>query len=68
MEEERILAKKTRKWSPPFIYADSENKDSKDYPNDDNITPETSEDEESQIDHLINLYMTKEREKWDATK
>ncbi|GBC45646.2 P-loop containing nucleoside triphosphate hydrolase protein [Rhizophagus irregularis DAOM 181602=DAOM 197198] len=66
MEEERILAKKTGKWSPPFIYADSENKDYSS--SDDSITSETSEDEESQIDHLINLYMTKEREKWDATK
>lgn len=66
MEEERILAKKTGKWTPPFIYADSENKDNPS--NDDSITSETSEDEESQIDHLINLYMTKEREKWDATK
>ncbi|GES94897.1 P-loop containing nucleoside triphosphate hydrolase protein [Rhizophagus clarus] len=66
MEEERILAKKTGKLSPPFVYAGSKNKDSPS--SDDSITSETSEDEESKIDHLINLYMTKEREKWDNTK
>ena len=65
MEEERILAKKG-KWSSPFIYVGSENKNSPS--NDENVNPETSEDEESQIEHLINLYMTKEREKWDTTK
>ncbi|RIA90458.1 P-loop containing nucleoside triphosphate hydrolase protein [Glomus cerebriforme] len=65
-EEEEILSKKTGKKSSLFIYVDKNSPS-----NDEDITPETSDHEESLVDkveHLINQYMTKEREKWDNTK